>query len=668
MQDIPAEYNDEAYFQEVLLMKASQVDIPIGQNDDDEKDEEKEITQSLINLTPNIKTQPFSRGAADKSDVSILVRTLSSASLSSSSTAISSQISCELLEESFTVRRKKEVMARMDVTTNPDHGNLNKLNSAAGLLSTDKNQKNPASSCAPAKPKPSMRITDRIRTKVFRPRQKTSQDKSSHQKHTSYCIRCREAFNNDNSLHCLPCRHPYCKCCLQTIIMQASEEENKMPPRCCNKIIPGTVIGAVLKEDDRVQFLQGVLRFRNHLESHILCPNVNCSGLFSEFQPTNSLRPLEVTCCKCNLGICSLCKGPFHTVDTECPSEWARHTIVQLHDEKTQIPHVNCNTTHIEKTTSHNSGDCCETQDQRDDTSNSSTWVDNSNSDSFYTHNKETKESQSKSDAQFIIDCNNCGSSEESAKEEDNYDSMEIAAAKKRTLESVVLSSLRQQQVNERDRFCAFERKMGWLMTTRHNHERVKARETYEKRLSKMKQHHLRIAAQLEDIQVAAEFELISDFKKTEQIVRNRLRHMEAYCDALGRDSGDSGIEREVTEKDLRQLGQQYNLRDSMYHVHQSKINVLRDKQAKQMERLLMQQELELQKFMNRREELTLAEIRFKKEKDGLSKLFAKRKSALMQKWEMEEQSEREGLESKNNLRLAPITPPIEWPAQKPEI
>ncbi|POS88283.1 hypothetical protein EPUL_000888, partial [Erysiphe pulchra] len=543
MQYIPAEYNDEAYFQEVLQLKVSQADIPIWKNDG-AKDEKKESLTSPIILTPNMTVQPSSRGS-DKSNVSIHVRTLSSASLSSSSTAISSQLSCELLEDSYTVRRKKEVMARMDVTI-PSHENLNILN-CAGFLSTDTNHLNPAS-CAPVNPKPYMWITDRIRTKVFKPRPKTPRGKSSHQNKTS------------------------------------------------------------------------------------------------EFQSTNSLRPLEVACCKCNLCICSLCKGPFHSLDTECPSVWARHTIVQLHDDKIQILQDNCNSHDFE--TIQNSGDF-ETQDKSNEISNSSAWVDKKISDPYYTC-QGTKERQQIRDAGFNINRKIRGSPKELAREEFNY------AAKKRTAESVELSSLRQRQVNERDRFCAFERKMGWFMTTRHNQERVKALETYEKRLTKMKEHHKRIATQLEDVQVAAEFEMISAFKKTEQNVHNRLRHMEKYCDALGRDSSDSGTEREVTEIDLRQLGQQYNLRDSMYHVHKSKINVLRDKQAKQMERLLMQQELELQKIMNRREELTLAEQRFKKERDGLSKLFAKRKSALMQKWEMEEQSEREKLESENNLRYAP--------------
>lgn len=659
MQDIPAEYNDEAYFQEVLLLKVSQPNISNWQNDTG-KDGEKEFLTSSIILTPNVIAKPISRGS-DKSNVSIHVRTLSSDSLSSSSTAITSQLSCELLEESYTVRRKKEVMARMDATTS-GHENLNPLNSA-GLLSTDKNQKNPAT-CAPVSPKSYLWITDRIRTKVFKPRQKTPEEKSSHQKQISCCVRCREAFENDSSIHFLPCRHPYCKCCLQTIIMQSSDDENKMPPRCCNKIIPGTVIGAVLKEDDRLQFLQSVLRFQNRLESQILCPNVNCSGLLSDFQPTNSLRPLEVACCKCNLCICSLCKGPFHSLDTECPSEWARHTIVQIHDDKIQTPQVKFDS-HADKTTPQNLSNR-ETQVQSKDTSKSSTSVDHKDLDPFYTY-KRTKERQSERDAELITNRNTRGSPKNSSREEYNRNSVEKAAAKERTAKSAVLCSLRQRQLNERDRFCAFERKMGWLMTTRHNHERVKARETYEKQLAKLKKHHKGIAAQLEDVQVAAEFEMITAFKKTEQNVRNRLRHMEAYCDALGRDSSDSGTEREVTEKDLRQLGQQYNLRDSMYHVHQSKINVLRDKQAKQMERLLMQQELELQKFMNRREGITLAEQRFKREKDGLSKLFAKRKSDLMQKWEMEEQCERERLESENKLRFAPITPSIDWPDQKPE-
>lgn len=650
MQLVPVEYNEEAYIQEVLQMKVSQVDLSNWQHHC-EKVENTEIVTSPVMLTPNKLLQISSQGS-EKSKPSIHVRSLSSASLSSSSTALSSQISCDLLEEaSYTVRRKMEVMARMDVM-NQNHENMNSLKNFD--LSTTVNQLNPTSRTI-ASPKPHMRIKDRIRTKVFKPKQKLSQKNMSNQKHTSCCVRCREAFEYNKSLHCLPCNHPYCKCCLQTLIMQASEDESKMPPRCCTKIIPGAVIGAVLKEDDRVKFLKSVLQFRNRLESQILCPNVNCSGLFSEFEPTNSLRPLEVACRKCSLCICSLCKGPSHPLDVECPSEWARHTIVKLHDDKCQLSQGNCKESE-EKLIQKNLSEC-ETLNTSNEICKTVSHMDNIKLDPTPTI-KNKKECKGRQEVSIT------GSSvhESYSRLPDNDDSEEMTAAKTRTAQSVDLSNLRAQQLVEKDRFCEFERKMGCYMTTRHNQERKNARETYEKRLSKMKEHHTKIAAQLEDIQVAAEFEMISAFKKTELNVRNRLRHMEAYCDALGRDSSDSSTGREVTERDLRQLGQQYNLRDSMYHIHQNKIKVLRDKQSKQMERLLMQQERELERFMTRREDITLAEQRFKKEKDGLSQLFAQRKSALLQKWALEEQNERERLEMENKQRYAPISPPIDWP------
>lgn len=66
---------------------------------------------------------------------------------------------------------------------------------------------------------------------------------------------------------------------------------------------------------------------------------------------------------------------------------------------------------------------------------------------------------------------------------------------------------------------------------------------------------------------------------------------MEAYCDGLGRNPSSHHMPpRVVTEQNLRDLGHQYNLRDNMERQHQSKINMMRDRQANRMEELLQRQ------------------------------------------------------------------------------
>jgi len=179
---------------------------------------------------------------------------------------------------------------------------------------------------------------------------------------------------------------------------------------------------------------------------------------------------------------------------------------------------------------------------------------------------------------------------------------------------------------------------------------------------SKMKERHIKTATHLEDRQVGAEMELRASLKQAERSVKIRLRHMEAYCDGLGRSASGDNPSRVVTERDLRELGQQYNIRDDMERLHQSKINVMRDKQAKQMEQLLVRQEEELDKLADKQNvELEALEETFGVEEDGFVKVFQQRRSRLRRRWNIIEEVNRQKLEAEQKVRFAPL-PPVSWP------
>ncbi len=249
----------------------------------------------------------------------------------------------------------------------------------------------------------------------------------------------------------------------------------------------------------------------------------------------------------------------------------------------------------------------------------------------------------------------------------ERLEAAETAEAEKRTRESGELNTLRSQQINERDRFCAFERKMKWLLWTRHAQAKIDVLERYDDLQTRMKERHLKTAAHLEDRQVAAEMELRASLKQAERSVKTRLRHMEAYCEGLGRSADGSNPARVVTERDLRELGQQYNLRDDLERLHQSKINVMRDKQAKQMEQILLQQEEESEKLSNKQqEELEQLEEAFGVEEDEFSKLFQERRERLKSRWVITDEVERKKLETERHVRFAPMEP-VEWPSLEPK-
>lgn len=201
-------------------------------------------------------------------------------------------------------------------------------------------------------------------------------------------------------------------------------------------------------------------------------------------------------------------------------------------------------------------------------------------------------------------------------------------------------------------------------MFTRQGQIRVEVLDRHGQLQRRMKEKHIKIAMHLEDRQVAAEMELRATLKQSERSVRIRLRHMEAYCDGLGRAASGSNPARVVTERDLRELGQQYNVKDDLERLHQSKINVMRDKQAKQMEQLLDRQEQEFETLAAKHaKELEVLEASFEEEDTELQKVFSERRSRLSKRWDLTEEIERTNLTAKTGFAFAPM-PTIEWPDQ----
>lgn len=244
--------------------------------------------------------------------------------------------------------------------------------------------------------------------------------------------------------------------------------------------------------------------------------------------------------------------------------------------------------------------------------------------------------------------------------EVERLEACEKVEAERRTAESEELNEIRERQLEERDRFCTFERKMKWLMWTRHGQAKIDVLDKYSDMQLKMRERHAKTATHLEDRQVGAEMELRASLQQSEKSVKIRLRHMEAYCDGLGRTS--NGPPRVVTERDLRELGQQYNVRDDLERLHQSKINVMRDKQAKQMEQLLSRQQEEEDAMQAKQDaELDAVEETFASEEEEFLQLFNARKDRLLRRWEIISEAERKKLESAKGVRFAPLAAP-EWP------
>lgn len=235
--------------------------------------------------------------------------------------------------------------------------------------------------------------------------------------------------------------------------------------------------------------------------------------------------------------------------------------------------------------------------------------------------------------------------------------------AEERSKANTAVRALETSQLQEYGRFDTFTTHIKQKTTERHSELKKALSEKHADQEQKMKERHTKTATHLEDRQIAAEMELRNTLEASERSVRIRLKHMEAYCDGLGRTDGSSKMPtRTVTERDLRELGQQYNLRDGMERLHQSKINVMRDRQAKRMEELLDRHEAEIRKMEDqKREDLEDLAARFAHEHDAIGIVLKERQAKLKKRWEVSMEVLCKELEKQDGLGYAVLSRP-QWP------
>ena len=406
--------------------------------------------------------------------------------------------------------------------------------------------------------------------------------------------------------------------------------------------------------------MKAVLQFSTPWESRIFCPNPACGEFIPKRGKIDPKHPFEVVCRKCRTRACSICKRAAHAIGQDCPSDWELDAVLQMGEKSGWRRCYKCrNLVELTQGCSHITCRCkaqfcyiC-----------GAVW-DPVVGCPIYCNGEEELERRRIEEEARMAELEQ----EKAAREEaERIEAAEKLQAEKRTQESQLLKDLRARHVNEHDRFRGYERKMKWIMWTRHGQAKLDVLDRYGDLQTKMKERHARTANHLEDRQVAAEMDLRATLKQSERSVAIRLRHMEAYCDGLGRSASGDNPSRVVTERDLRELGQQYNIRDDLERLHQSKINVMRDKQARQMEHLLDRQEDELSKLATKQdEELLVLEESFGSEEEGFLKLFADRKKRLIKRWQLVEEVERKRLEFATGERFAPMSP-VSWPDVGPK-
>lgn len=221
---------------------------------------------------------------------------------------------------------------------------------------------------------------------------------------------------------------------------------------------------------------------------------------------------------------------------------------------------------------------------------------------------------------------------------------------------------LRATELEEQARFLQFEAEQQRVMRAKQAEARLALLDHYKEREQAMQDRHTEALSIVENRQLTAEVDLRRNLELERQACNTKLKHMEAYCSNKSRPV-DGMPQRVVTDRDFRALAQQYHLRNGMDNLHEARINVLREKQAKQLERIAVTQEAEVEALADQleREINDLVESQFVREEADLRRQFRERKNRLVGRWLLAEAIERRKLENETGDVFGPLTK-VDWP------
>ncbi|KAI2632757.1 hypothetical protein GGS21DRAFT_539742 [Xylaria nigripes] len=469
------------------------------------------------------------------------------------------------------------------------------------------------------------------------------------------CSACREDLKPDQAFRKLPCGHNYCLACLRIMINQATVEEIKMPPRCCTQPMPSATVKSILSREEQTGFLKAVVQFSTPWEARVFCSNPSCGEFIPPRTKVEPKHPFEVVCRQCRTHVCVTCKRDAHPLGQDCPEDRELDAVLKIGEKSGWRRCYKCRTL-VELTQGCTHMTCrCRAQFCY---ICGSIWDPLVGCPNFCNGDEELERRRLEEEARIAaIEAEEAVKQEAAVKE-----AAEQLEAEERARKCDKIVALRAEHAKEMERFGTFEQKSKWLLWTRHAQQKLALVEKNSAAIERMMERHVKTSTNLEDRQVAAEMELRSTLEQSERNVRVRLKYMEAYCEGLGHNPDSDMPSRVVTEKDLRELGQQYNLEKNMQQLHQAKINVLRDRQAKALEQLLERQQYEVEKLTEKNaKEVENLESTFADEEEVLALVFSARQSILETRWSLEMEIMRKELEAEHGVRYA-LLPPLEWP------
>lgn len=416
-----------------------------------------------------------------------------------------------------------------------------------------------------------------------------------------------------------------------------------MPPSCCAQPVPTEALQQSLEIDVQERFLRAVHQYSIPRESRIFCCNDSCGEFIPPLKRIDPNIPSAVTCLKCQTRVCSTCKQIAHSIGTHCPEDWELLDALKIGGQSSWRRCYRCRKL-VELTDSTGPATCtCHAQFCH---ACGGVW-------------------------DIASGCPNVCNGEEGLTKRRQQEEKRAAQAKaaqdaeqeeceKRSSAHPSMVDLMLSQVQEKQRLLDFRTSAESSLKARHAAEEVALLNKKAEDEEVLKVQHSKAVSQLEDHQIAEELDLRTSLQQAEKSIKVRIKHMEAYCDGLGQNPTESTLPpRVVTEQNLRDLGHQYNLRDDMERQHQSKINMMRDRQSKKMENLLEKHEEDVEAQANAdqtaKEEMCK---RHKQEEDQFHNIFDGRQARTTARWALAIEVLCKELQEQDGLRYAVVDPP----------
>lgn len=141
------------------------------------------------------------------------------------------------------------------------------------------------------------------------------------------CVGCQDEINARDAARVPgPCRHEYCRSCLQRLFRAAMSAESLFPPRCCYEAIPVTSVRSFLTADIVRDFEEKKIEFETPNRTYC------CSSTCSAFIPPSKIVDDIAICGNCRTLTHTLCTLKAHTGD--CSNDTTLQEVLSLAESR----------------------------------------------------------------------------------------------------------------------------------------------------------------------------------------------------------------------------------------------------------------------------------------------------------------------------------------------